>query len=77
MSVLISRDQIIRRIEDANWKYSTETKRVEIYKLKGSPKRMDVPKRDYFPDLSVRIILKTAGLTRDQVEGFLRAAVKR
>ena len=77
MSVWISRNQVIARLREANWQYSTQTKRVEIYKLKGSPKRMDVPIKDYFPDVYARILLKQAGLTRDQIEEFLKAAVKK
>ena len=32
MSACISRDQVINRLREADWKFSDQTKRVEIYK---------------------------------------------
>lgn len=75
--VWISRDQIVARVREANWRLSTQTPRVDIYKLANSARRMDIPKKDFFPEISVRAILKSAGLTRDQVEDFLKKAIKR
>lgn len=77
MSAWISRNQIIKRIREANWSHSSQTQRVEIFKLKGSAQRMNVHHRDFFPESQVRVILKTAGLTREQTEDFLKKAVKK
>jgi hypothetical protein len=76
MSVWVSRKQIVRRLRDANWEYSSETKRVEIWKRSGSVDRMDVPKKDKFPVLHVRVMLKQAGIPPDKIEEFLNAAIK-
>ena len=77
MSVLISRDQIIARIREANWSHSSQTPRVEIFKLKNSAQRMNVHLRDFFPESQVRVMLKTAGLSKEQIEAFLQAAIKK
>lgn len=72
----ISRDQVINRIREAGWVFSDQTKRVEIWKLKGKPDRIVIAKRDKFPLEFVRIILKQAGLKPNQTEDFIKAATK-
>lgn len=76
MSVWISREQVVRRVREAKWKFSDQSGRVEIYKRDGGTQRMDIPRRDYLPESLVRIVLKQAGLSRDQIEQFLKDAVK-
>lgn len=72
--VFVSRDQVVNCVREAGWKYSTASKRVEIYK-RGT-RRMDLVIRDLYPESLVRVVLKQAGLTKDQVERFLLASVK-
>jgi hypothetical protein len=76
MTICISRDQIIRCIRDCGWKFVDQTLRVELYKRKGSTQRMDIPKKDVLPESSVRVILRTAGLSPSQIDQFFRDAVK-
>lgn len=72
----ISRDQVIRFLRDAGWKYKDQTVRVELYGRSGSStQRVVVPKRDHFTQTQVRGILAQAGFTTAQVETFLRDAV--
>jgi hypothetical protein len=75
--VWISRDQIVARVREANWRLSTQTPRVDIYKLANSARRMDIPKKDFFPENAVRVILRSAGLTRDEIDDFLMKAIKK
>jgi hypothetical protein len=74
--IWISRQQVVARVREAKWRLSTQTPRVDIYKLSGSSRRMNIPKKDFFPESSVRAILKSAGLPRDDVEDFLKQAIK-
>lgn len=75
---MISRDQVVNRVRDAGWTYATESKKVLIYRKKGtgSAQRIDLPKRDLYPELLVRVVLRQAGLTAHQIEEFIVGAVK-
>jgi hypothetical protein len=77
MSACISREQVIARLREANWEFKDQSKRVDIYKLKGAVNRIDVPKRDEFPVEFVRQILRQAKLTPEQIEKFIREATKK
>jgi hypothetical protein len=76
VNVRVSREQVISCLRDHHWKFEDATKRVEIYRKKGSPQRIDVPKRDSFPLDFVRIILRQAGVSQANIDAFLCAAVK-
>lgn len=75
--IWISRDQIYARLKEAKWRHSTQTQRVEILRQTGTGKIMNLPKKDYFPESAVWGILKSAGLTRPEIEDFLKKAVKK
>ena len=72
----ISREQVVNRIGDAGFKYHSETKRVELYRKKGTQDYVVIPLRDLLPETLVRVILSQAGLTPRQVDEFVADAVK-
>ena len=72
----ISREQVVNRIGDAGFKYHSETKRVELYRKKGTQDYVVVPRHDLLPETSVRIILRQAGLEPEQIEEFIKGAIK-
>jgi hypothetical protein len=74
--VTISREQVVNRIGDAGFKYHSETKRVELYRKKGTQDYVVVPRHDRLPETAVRIILRQAGLTPTQIDEFIAGAVK-
>jgi hypothetical protein len=73
---VISRDQIIAKLRSLDYRYSDRTKRVEIYRKRGSATYVNVPLRDQMELTLVRIILGQAGLTPSQVNDFIAGAVK-
>ena len=75
---MISRDQVANRVAAAGWVYSREAKRVYIFRKKGSgnAQRIDLPKRDLYPEITVRIILSQAGLSSKEIEAFIVGATK-
>jgi len=73
---MISREQLIRRLRQARWEYEDQSKRAEIWKKIGGKKRLIIPHRDYHEIQDVKVILRTAGLTPDELEKFLMAATK-
>lgn len=72
--IYVSSDQVKRRLKDAGWKFKRETKRVEIWK-RGTG-RMDIPKRDRFQEEYVRILCTQAGLSKSEIDAFLRECDK-
>ncbi len=76
MSVWITRDQLVTCIEAAGWKFKDQTKRVLLFKKTGQVHRVVVPKRDKFDENAVRIVLSQAKFLREEVERFLKDAVK-
>ena len=70
MGITVSRPQVIQRLRDAGWGFKRKGKHDEIYKLRGSPQRLNVPTRKMLPEVHVRVILQQAGLTPDQIEKF-------
>lgn len=74
--VWITRDQILKRIREAGWSFKRKGKRVEIYKLKGSTKRLTLPTNKAFPENYVRILLRQAGLSLKEIQEFLSCSIK-
>jgi hypothetical protein len=74
--VSISRQQVVNRLRDANYKYHDKGKHVEIYRQQGTGQRVVVPLRDLLPEQSVRIVLSQAGLSQQEIADFIAGAVK-
>jgi predicted RNA binding protein YcfA (HicA-like mRNA interferase family) len=74
--VQISREQVIARIKEAGWRFKRQGERTDLYKRSNSAQRVPVPRRDLLPALSVKAILRQAGLTPEQIAQFLQDAVK-
>lgn len=72
---MISRQQIVARLREANYTYDCRGKRVEIWRQRGGVQRVNVPMRDYFTEKEAAVILASSGLTVQQIEAFLGACV--
>jgi hypothetical protein len=73
---VISRQQIINRLRQADYTYVNRAKRTELYRQKGGTQRVPVPLCDFFTEQEAAWILAQAGLTRQQVETFIAGCVK-
>ena len=76
MATTVTREQVTRFLRDHSWKYDRKAKHVEIWKLKGSVKRLSVATRDIFPEDLVKITLSQGGFSRQDIEKFMREATK-
>ena len=76
--MMISRDQVANRIGEAGWTFSREGRHVYIYRKRGrgNAQRIDLPKKDLYPELTVRTILIQAGISNRDIEAFIRGATK-
>ncbi len=69
--LMVSRDTLINAIRSKGFHFKRQTERIELYKQKGTTKRVEVRKRDLFERRSAVHILKTAGFTDAEVREFL------
>ena len=72
----IPREQVIARVREAGFTFQKQGSRVEIFRQPGTKQRVDLPRRDLYEEKLVRVVLSQAGLTHQQIEGFLKAAIK-
>jgi hypothetical protein len=76
VSTQVSREQVVRCLRDAGWTFKRQAPKVDIWKKRGAVSRISIPRRDLLPMTAVLTILKSAGLTPQQIEDFLRSCVK-
>jgi hypothetical protein len=74
--VEISRDQVIKRLRAAGYSFKRKGKKNEIYRQSGSGQRVNLATRKKLEVDYVRIVLTQAGLTREEIDKFVAAAVK-
>ena len=74
--VRVSRRQIINRIREAGWCFKRKAKMVEIWMIRGTPRRMNLPTKNSFPVSAVGAILSQAGLNAEEIEAFLKESIK-
>ena len=68
---MISRQRLRNKLLELGFGFSLRTKRVEVHKLKGSTKRLELTHHKEFSDQYVRIILKQAGMKSEDIEKFV------
>ena len=73
---MISRNQLIARLRQANFTYVNRQKRTELWRQQGGVQRVAVPLHDCFLETEAAAILAQAGLARPQIERFLAGTVK-
>jgi hypothetical protein len=57
--------------ERLNYHFKRETDRVVIYKQRGATKRIEIRKVSAHDEDYVRILLRQAGLGKDEIEKFI------
>ena len=72
----ISREQVRKRILREKFTYKGQTDRVELYRQAGTKQRITLPWRDFYEEKLVRVVLGQAGLSAEQIDEFLRTAIK-
>ena len=68
---MISRQRLRNKILELGFSFSIRTKRVEVHKLRGSTKRLELTHHKEFSEQYVRIILKQAGMRSEDIEKFI------
>ena len=73
----IPRSEVNNRLREADFHYKDRGDRAEIYRQSGTRRRVDVSMRDWLEEDYVIVVLRQAGLTENQIDGFLRSATKK
>lgn len=73
---MIQREQVINRLREANYSFSRQADRVEIWRQRGTGQRVNVARRDLLDEKYVQIVLKQAGLSDHEIRAFLAACIK-
>lgn len=73
---MIPRGEVVARLRDAGFRFEGKKKRVELYRERGGLRHVVVPFRDILSIEEARIILGQAGLSKAQIEDFLKSCTK-
>jgi hypothetical protein len=71
---MATREQVVNKLKETGYRFKRDAWRVTVFKKEGGTHRIEVPKRDIISDEWVRSAFKQAGLSRDEIESFLRQA---
>ena len=74
--VWVSRSQLHNCLRQHGWTHKRQAHYADIWKLRGSTQRINVPRTKSIPEARVRIVLGQAGLSAEQIEDFLTKSVK-
>lgn len=69
-------EQVVNRLREANFTHKRQAPNVDLWRQKGTQKRVSVPRRDLLEEGIVKVILHQAGLTDDEILAFIVAAIK-
>ncbi len=72
---MISRQQLDARLDEAGFRFWRKTDRTLMYKRRNSADRVHCRNKKSFSESEVRSTLNQAGLTREQIDAFLRQVV--
>jgi len=72
----ISREQLLTRVREEGYSFKRQTDKVDLYRKKGSTDRITIDRNKSFEESYVRVVLKQAGLTDEDITALLAACVK-
>ena len=71
---MATREQVINKIKEMGYRFKRNAWRVTIFKKAGGTHRIEVPVRDIISDEWVWSTFRQAGLSKEEIESFLRQA---
>jgi len=69
---MVGNDALLNRLRALGFSFKRQTERVAIYKQKGKTRRVTVSKRNAHDANYVRIVLRMAGMSPDEIEAFIQ-----
>lgn len=69
---MIPHDAVLNALRKLNFSFKRQTDRVDLYKQKGSPRRVSLSRNAMHDPAYVRILLSQAGMPPGEIESFIR-----
>lgn len=69
---MVPNDALTNRLRQAGYTFKRQTDRMMIWKQKGSTRRVMVRRNRDHDDDAVRVLLRQAGLSPDEIEAFIK-----
>ena len=69
---MATREEVINKLKEVGYRFKRNAWRVTIFKKQGGTHRVEVPVRDIISDEWVRNAFRQVGLSKDEIESFLR-----
>lgn len=73
---MIPRDALINALRSLNFSFKRQADRVEIYKQRGSTRRVEIRRCDLHDENAAKIILHQAGMSDADITKFIESAKK-
>ena len=74
---MIPHDAVLNALRKLNFSFKRQTDRVDLYKQKGTPRRVTLNRNAMHDPMYVRILLKQAGMSEADIEAFIQETDKR
>jgi hypothetical protein len=74
---VIPHDTVLNALRKLNFSFKRQTDRVDLYKQKGSPRRVSLSRNAMHDPTYVRIVLKQAGMPEPEIERFIQETDKK
>lgn len=74
---MIPKDALINVLRSLNFEFKRQADRVEIYKQRGTTRRIEIRRRDMHDEQAAKIILKQAGMDDNAIRQFIESAKKK
>ena len=71
---MISKKRFINKLRELGYDFKEQLHYQERFRLRGGTHIIHVPRRDQLDEEYIRLTLRQAGQTKDQVEQFIREA---
>lgn len=68
---VIPTHKLINALRSLDFHHKRQTERINLYKKRGSPDRVEVRKRDYQEVETAKGILRRAGMDQEEIEKFI------
>ncbi len=67
----VPRQQLINRLRALGFTFRKRTGRVELYRSVATTRRVEIVRKEMLDEDAVRLILRQAGLDREEIERFI------
>jgi hypothetical protein len=74
---MIPHDAVLNALRKLNFSFKRQTDRVDLYKQKGTARRISLTRNAMHDPTYVRLLLKQAGMPENEIEGFVRETDKK